>query len=701
MSFRNIKTKGSMEGKADGSKQQEVGAALFPRLHVAETKKAGPRGPPRNKMALSEQLTIPSHKFKPSPIALPSSGRNTKYPSMCTPTYLPQVQTGSYDSMYSFVPMNYMNSGIIPTMACVPMMNSGLYSVDSRSSLNTCSSKSTVVDGSSEPSVGGAVTQPPKSFNHSKQHSPSKKGSRDDEFAVPAHSSGTPSSLLQTQQDSREEQLPPGCKNFVMEKRTSACVNQVRRIVTEKSIEVTSRKRKDDASWHTASEECTTVSAIDNDVDSQEFRHTELDRVPVGHRGHVKPSSCKIRQEDVRIHGNEDIISNISSENQSEEISELYQQKRGSSARTGSLMLENVPTDFVQLRDVVNIFGQQGFWKTQKVIIRQQRIFSKQLFDLHRIMEVQHLLAKELCFSITVDEDKAPPYATNPWAPRMASPYVYVPYPPTCSPGYGAYPMMGASVPVYGHPGAMPVFRFPAWPLPGMSHPWNARDSVEAAAWYGQQAVPGAPPVPSKGFSSPACNMEHFASSSGSRQSVERTAQMGNDRSAGKMSDTGANRSNEGDFVEGCDRAKVGGGGEVRVRGDRNSAQKTGDIADLRGEETDCEDGAACQDAEAGQENSDCEVKNHSNERNKGNSKEGAELESMGRQQKGSSNGKSLKRMRSESLDPDACRWFPILSPAKVSKHQIGVIKAVPRAVSATLESAANILLSIQTEKWR
>lgn len=678
MSFRNIKTKGSMEGKADGSKQQEVGAALFPRLHVAETKKAGPRGPPRNKMALSEQLTIPSHKFKPSPIALPSSGRNTKYPSMCTPTYLPQVQTGSYDSMYSFVPMNYMNSGIIPTMACVPMMNSGLYSVDSRSSLNTCSSKSTVVDGSSEPSVGGAVTQPPKSFNHSKQHSPSKKGSRDDEFAVPAHSSGTPSSLLQTQQDSREEQLPPGCKNFVMEKRTSACVNQVRRIVTEKSIEVTSRKRKDDASWHTASEECTTVSAIDNDVDSQEFRHTELDRVPVGHRGHVKPSSCKIRQEDVRIHGNEvrksfaglakitethpttarissmhtliapseqDIISNISSENQSEEISELYQQKRGSSARTGSLMLENVPTDFVQLRDVVNIFGQQGFWKTQKVIIRQQRIFSKQLFDLHRIMEVQHLLAKELCFSITVDEDKveeeddnvsvpssplavvpevhedseisgasqvpeisetpdrcldtnvceasneaprpvpppfpapmyslpvlsqhsftpeslwqAPPYATNPWAPRMASPYVYVPYPPTCSPGYGAYPMMGASVPVYGHPGAMPVFRFPAWPLPGMSHPWNARDSVEAAAWYGQQAVPGAPPVPSKGFSSPACNMEHFASSSGSRQSVERTAQMGNDRSAGKMSDTGANRSNEGDFVEGCDRAKVGGG---------------------------------------------------------------------------------------------------------------------------------------------
>ncbi|KAF4352841.1 hypothetical protein G4B88_024768 [Cannabis sativa] len=36
---------------------------MFPRLHVNDTEKGGPRAPPRNKMALYEQLTIPSHRF--------------------------------------------------------------------------------------------------------------------------------------------------------------------------------------------------------------------------------------------------------------------------------------------------------------------------------------------------------------------------------------------------------------------------------------------------------------------------------------------------------------------------------------------------------------------------------------------------------------------------------------------------------------
>jgi hypothetical protein len=37
---------------------------LFPRLHVSDAGKGGgPRAPPRNKMALYEQLTVPSNRF--------------------------------------------------------------------------------------------------------------------------------------------------------------------------------------------------------------------------------------------------------------------------------------------------------------------------------------------------------------------------------------------------------------------------------------------------------------------------------------------------------------------------------------------------------------------------------------------------------------------------------------------------------------
>ena len=36
---------------------------MFPRLHVNDTERGGPRAPPRNKMALYEQLSIPSQRF--------------------------------------------------------------------------------------------------------------------------------------------------------------------------------------------------------------------------------------------------------------------------------------------------------------------------------------------------------------------------------------------------------------------------------------------------------------------------------------------------------------------------------------------------------------------------------------------------------------------------------------------------------------
>ncbi|KAK4365090.1 hypothetical protein RND71_016448 [Anisodus tanguticus] len=43
--------------------EEKVMGPMFPRLHVNDTEKGGPRAPPRNKMALYEQLCIPSQRF--------------------------------------------------------------------------------------------------------------------------------------------------------------------------------------------------------------------------------------------------------------------------------------------------------------------------------------------------------------------------------------------------------------------------------------------------------------------------------------------------------------------------------------------------------------------------------------------------------------------------------------------------------------
>ncbi|CAA0824253.1 Protein EARLY FLOWERING 3 [Striga hermonthica] len=49
-----------MKGGKNGEKTM---GPLFPRIHLNDTDKGGPRAPPRNKMALYEQLSIPSHRF--------------------------------------------------------------------------------------------------------------------------------------------------------------------------------------------------------------------------------------------------------------------------------------------------------------------------------------------------------------------------------------------------------------------------------------------------------------------------------------------------------------------------------------------------------------------------------------------------------------------------------------------------------------
>ena len=46
-----------------GNEEEKSAGPMFPRLHVNDAEKGGPRAPPRNKMALYEQFSIPSQRF--------------------------------------------------------------------------------------------------------------------------------------------------------------------------------------------------------------------------------------------------------------------------------------------------------------------------------------------------------------------------------------------------------------------------------------------------------------------------------------------------------------------------------------------------------------------------------------------------------------------------------------------------------------
>ncbi|KAJ0089675.1 hypothetical protein Patl1_12985 [Pistacia atlantica] len=58
-----------------GKDDDKIMGPMFPRLHVNDAEKGGPRAPPRNKMALYEQLSIPTQRFNHA--AFPPSSDNS------------------------------------------------------------------------------------------------------------------------------------------------------------------------------------------------------------------------------------------------------------------------------------------------------------------------------------------------------------------------------------------------------------------------------------------------------------------------------------------------------------------------------------------------------------------------------------------------------------------------------------------------
>ncbi|XVE88765.1 hypothetical protein DITRI_Ditri19aG0095200 [Diplodiscus trichospermus] len=59
----------------------------------------------------------------------------------------------------------------------------------------------------------------------------------------------------------------------------------------------------------------------------------------------------------------------------------------------GTSMVESITPLDVCPDDVVGIIGQKHFWKVRRAIVNQQRVFALQVFELHRLIKVQRLIA--------------------------------------------------------------------------------------------------------------------------------------------------------------------------------------------------------------------------------------------------------------------------------------------------------------------
>ncbi|KAL3840839.1 hypothetical protein ACJIZ3_025430 [Penstemon smallii] len=258
---------------------------LFPRLHINDADKGGPRAPPRNKMALCEQYNVPSQN--------PSPRFNSGSMAMLS------LQTTSSSSTTS-THVESPTQKVLPSFCSLPGPSHFALTERYRSyysgGLNFNTSQST--ESSSKPHCFPTF---------------SIKRSGDD-LRVPSFAQPH----LECKRDGTS-----GIPERIMRKRCSSAM--------------------DDA--------------------SQPFPILEDKNESI-----KECSNCK-DCESVRV-GNADNSEESSDTSVTESISGL----------------ELTPDD------VIRVIGQRLFWKARKTIIHQQRLFSVQIFELHRLIKVQRLI---------------------------------------------------------------------------------------------------------------------------------------------------------------------------------------------------------------------------------------------------------------------------------------------------------------------
>jgi EARLY FLOWERING 3 protein len=687
----------------------------------------------------------------------------TKYELSITDPWLEMPLQGvSYDGRYSYVTC-YLNP-MSPSRAYLPYMNVGHHGVPDHVSLNG-TSRSTVVDEDTElqcvPLVAesSVPTPGPKS---------SKKGKFDDDLAVPTYSTGTQgssqrisaSSTPKVQQAASRDQSWPRkkwdsgkAKRFNTEAPRSS--NQLQLHQTEKNSdeqtggfseqtgglneqnggmsEVTGCLSEQNAglSWHTGS---VTASVDDRDVRDRDIDQQDADidvnvlecNLRERDRDAAKQLQPSLASPDGRVQESEGLRGQSehyhdsceTSENVSEVSEQLGQSCCGDESE--SSMLDYVPVENITPLDVMSGIGEQEFWRARKAILRQQKMFSVQVYELHRLMEVQKQIA--MCPDLTLEGDKeemeeqeqeqedqqpvpepvsvtplppqvpelpakyidddgikqwdnnqpvikeapqlmypvpvphqqgflpgqpwqATPYAANEWAPQIGPSYMYLPYPPPYTPAYGYHPMIHPEMVMYEQSGGMQHARMPPWQHPVFPH--SSRVLGPGAAWYNAPHVPvmesaqqGVPVGPSK-YRHPPGQGESLGASEKMHVSIPNSKQGG-----GQSCKVGQGQSHG--WVKGRRmypvelHRKDSAQGEQQEHEQLQEQDKLGGIRHVEGPHE-----------------------------------------------------KTLKRAHDSTIS-DPSPNFPQLPVPNRNMPQGGVIKAVPRAISATPESTADILLSIQ-----
>ncbi|KAL0330410.1 UNVERIFIED_CONTAM: protein EARLY FLOWERING 3 [Sesamum radiatum] len=426
-----------------GKDEEKMMGPMFPRLHVNDTEKGGPRAPPRNKMALYEQLSIPSQRFN-HPV-MPCNPNNSAanlvprlskvndrgmyFSRQVPPGHPLENQYSQYSDISTPLPQLQQKKKLNEDDYSVPVF---VHSISSQEFDKYSTDMDRERISSSNPHI----------FNHSlksqdaketgmTEHSTRQEGNNQKREnsqevvvgwvkAISSSSSiekQTGPSLIHEPRDEPSENIDR--LKTVKRVRPQLCAesqpssNRQCNAALRKNTTSVARRNSSDSNKGLPSEDQNLVHGVSNDTESSE------------------DGSCRSPQ-----------MNNL---------------ERGDSVSETSV-LDTISGLDITPDDVVGMIGQKHFWKARRALVNQQRLFAVQVFELHRLIKVQKLIS------------------TSPHVLLEDHAYlglVYKPYPvpgfmgQACGPP-GSNQMMGNILtPAYGLPGPPPQYQLPSFPPVG------------------------------------------------------------------------------------------------------------------------------------------------------------------------------------------------------------------------------------------
>ncbi|KAK8581189.1 hypothetical protein V6N13_144229 [Hibiscus sabdariffa] len=414
-----------MKGRKDEAK---VMSPMFPRLHVNDTEKGGPKAPPRNKMALYEQLSIPSQRFNAG--SLPPNYTSSLVPSISSShgegneTSMPMPFEYSHES--SILAEKFHSYSIHGTKMSTTKVNQ-----DNKSS-KAMDYRSLDTDPPT-PAVSVKNACQPRYFSSFKKVS-ARKLANDDDLRVPTSApSGIDRNSSCSKQGANQEHFPKSYLSSSMQPQNANDIsvgpmsrrymgNQAengRLFLSNQDIMERSNSTRDNILADTSSD----LSAKIKDSKSLKRSHVSCNRETKSssvdilnsevrenarlHHEYISAESVKSLENASKVRNESCLRQSLGVDNGSlnmlENRSKAVEDTNPGPMQIGGVnehnnvpstsMVESLSHSDICPDDIVGVIGQKHFWKVRRAIVNQQRIFSVQIFELHRLIKVQRLIA--------------------------------------------------------------------------------------------------------------------------------------------------------------------------------------------------------------------------------------------------------------------------------------------------------------------